>query len=244
MPNPRAFAALAVVLLALLACKSRKAPDPAPVASVAPLSTGPCPMGKSVDPGKGEFRPAITAFKDKDYKTAQKLLDNLATAYPNSATVLVWRGEAAMYDAKVKDDQAAKNGLEFFDKAVTLRDKGCTLPDVEDYYLRFDRALAFLRLKDADKALAELTVSKQKWDNSAELFYNAARAECLKKDVDACVADFKQSLVIAKALRRPLFLRSHHSVDDWIRRSRTQSEFVPLHRDPRYAKTIKEISAD
>jgi hypothetical protein len=39
-------------------------------------------------------------------------------------------------------------------------------------------------------------------------------------------------------------LRSHHSLDDWIRRSRTQSEFPPLRRNPRYAKIIAKMQAE
>ncbi len=63
-------------------------------------------------------------------------------------------------------------------------------------------------------------------------------------DVEQCVQNFEKSLEVAKSLRRPKFLRSHNSLDDWIRRSRTQSEFGPLRKDKRYAAIIKKMKAD
>jgi tetratricopeptide (TPR) repeat protein len=107
-----------------------------------------------------------------------------------------------------------------------------------------DYAYAFLRQKSADDAIKHLDIAKKNWDNSAEVFYHLARAYCLKKDVDACSENFEKSLEIAKSLRRPKFLRSHHSMDDWIRRSRTQSEFGPLRRDRRYREIIKKLKSD
>ncbi|MEZ4223914.1 MAG: hypothetical protein R3B13_23390 [Polyangiaceae bacterium] len=234
------------VLIALLACKksSDELPPPPPPAAPTPVSTGPCPMGKSIDPGQGEFRPAVTAFKDKDYATAQTLLDNMMKKYPNSATVRVWRGDAALFDRKAKYAEAADNALTFYEEAEKLHDKECALPESENYYLRMGYAFAYLRKKDASGAIKHLDIAKKNWDNSAEVFYNLARAHCLNKDVDACAENFEKSLDIAKALRRPKFLRSHNSLDDWIRRSRTQSEFTSLRRDKRYSAAIKKARDD
>jgi TolA-binding protein len=82
------FASVAVLVAALLACKD-KTDNTAPAPPPAPTAAGPCANGLSADPGQGEFRPAVTAFKDKEYKKAQSLLDTMTTKYPNSATVRV-----------------------------------------------------------------------------------------------------------------------------------------------------------
>ena len=237
--------ALLVVVGALFACKSKSTgTDPGPAPAPTPTATGPCPTGQSADPGQGEFRPAVTAFKDKQYDTAQKLLDTMMTKYPNSATVRVWRGDAALFDSKVKDKDAADDAIPYYEEAEKIHDKGCKLPEYEEYYLRMGFAYAYLRKREPDDAIKHLDLSKKRWDNSAEVFYNLARAHCLNKDVDACADNFEKTLEIAKALKRPKFLRSHHSLDDWIRRSRTQSEFPPLRRNARYSRIIKEIKED
>lgn len=238
--------ATAIVMLALLACKKKSSAttEPMPAPTPAPVSTGPCPMGKSMDPGQGEFRPAVTAFKDKKYDTAQLLLDNLMKKYPNSATVRVWRGDAALFDKKTKYEAAADDAIPFYQEAEKLHDKECTLPESEHYYLRMGFAFAYLRKKDAENAIKHLEIAKKNWDNSAEIFYNLARAQCMNKDVDACADSFEKALEIAKALRRPKFLRTHNSLDDWIRRSRTQSEFPILRRNARYSQIIKKAKED
>ncbi len=250
-PTLRQAAALAAALaLPLLACK-KKAPAPAPVASAAPrpVSTGPCPDGHSADPKHGELRPSITAFNDKHYDEAKKLLDHLIKDYPHSATLRVWRGDATLFakhmsDGKKKYQQAADDALVFYKEAEKLHDQECTLPEVEHYYLRMDTAYAYLRKDDADSALTQLAIAKKNWSNSAEVFYTLARAYCLKKDVDQCADNFKQSLEIAKALKRPHFLRVHRSLDDWIHRSRRQSEFVSLRSDKRYHEIIKKVTEE
>lgn len=240
-------AALALLLAALLACKS-KSDNPAPAPVAAPTATtvtpGVCPGGTSMDPGQGEFRPAVTAFKDKDYKTAQRLLEHLMKQYPNSATVRVWRGDAALFDKGLKESEAAEASIQFYQEAEKLHDKGCALPEYEHYYLRMGVAYALLRKRSQDDAIRHLDIAKKNWDNSAEVFYHLARGYCLKNDVEQCVQNFEKSLEVAKSLRRPKFLRSHNSLDDWIRRSRTQSEFGPLRKDKRYAAIIKKMKAD
>jgi tetratricopeptide (TPR) repeat protein len=238
---------LLLVLVALLACKkssSDSTPTPTQPTATAATVPGVCPKGTSMDPGQGEFRPAVTAFKDKDYKTAQRLLEHLMKQYPNSATLRVWRGDAALFDKTVKEDAAADAAIPFYEEAEKLHDKGCALPEYEHYYLRMGVAYALLRKKSADDAIRHLDVAKKNWDNSAEVFYHLARAHCRKSDVDQCATNFEKSLEIAKSLRRPKFLRSHNSLDDWIRRSRTQSEFGPLRRDKRYSQIIKKMKDD
>lgn len=244
-PSARAAAvALIVVVGALLACKSKNEDAPPPAPPPTATATGPCPTGMSADPGQGEFRPAVTAFKEKDYETAQKLLDTMMTKYPNSATVRVWRGDAALFDKAVKEKAAADNAIPYYEEAEKIHGKGCKLPEYEEYYLRMGFAYAYLRKREPEDAIKHLDMAKKRWDNSAEIFYNLARAHCLDKDVDACADNFEKALEIAKSLRRPKFLRSHHSLDDWIRRSRTQSEFPPLRRDARYSRIIKKMKDD
>ena len=235
---------LLILVVALLACKKKKTIATTTATATPPVATGPCADGRSADPKKGEFRPAVTAFKEKDYKTAQMLLDRMSTKYPNSATVRVWRGDASLFERGVKYEKRADNALPFYQEAEKLHDKGCKLPESEEYYLRMGYSYAYLRKKDADPALKHLKQAKEKWKNSAEVFYHMARAYCLNKDVDSCADNFEQALKIAKSLRRPKFLRTHHSLDDWIRRSRTQSEFPRLRRDPRYRQIIKDAKSD
>jgi tetratricopeptide (TPR) repeat protein len=233
------------VLLALFACRQKKS-DPPPPASAVPTVTGPCPDGVSVDPQPGELRPAITAAEAKDYATSKKLFENLIGRYPNSATLRVWRGYIALFEADNKDKVAytknAEAALRFYKEAEDLQAKGCKLPERDHYYLRMDSAYAHLRLRKPDEAFPHLRVAKENWSNSAEVFYHLARAYCLKDDVDNCVANFEECLKLAKSLQRPKFLRTHHSLDDWVRRSRTQSEFPPLRKDPRYGKLIKKYT--
>jgi tetratricopeptide (TPR) repeat protein len=237
--------AMALVVGALLACKdkSNNAPPPTPVPTT-PVATGPCASGTSDDPGQGEFRPAQTAFKDKEYKTAIKLLDTMMTKYPNSSTVRVWRGDAALFETNVPDKKAADNAIPFYDEAQKIHDKGCKLPEYEEYYLRLGYTYAYLRKRKPEDAIKHLELAKKAWNNSAEVYYHLARAHCLNNDVDECVDYFEKALETAKALKRPKFLRSHHSLDDWVRRSRTQSEFPPLRKDPRYAKIIAKMTAE
>ena len=232
---------LALTLAALLACKKKTPPPPAPSpASSAPAAR--CASGRSIDPPHAELNEAVAVMKAKEYAKAQQLLDALVKKYPDSATVRVWRGDAALFDEKKTELAGADEALPFYGDAEKLHDLGCKLAEMEHYYLLFDSALAHLRKDEAKPALHHLEAMKQQWPDSADVFYNSARAYCLDGNVDKCAADFEQALAIAKALRRPKFLRSHHSVDDWIRRSRKQSEFPPLRKDPRYAKIIAQAS--
>jgi tetratricopeptide (TPR) repeat protein len=249
MNRPRRLLELLVIasllLAALLACKKKESSDPAPASSVAPKpkSTGPCPDGVSIDPRPGEFNPAVTAFKDKDYETAEKLLDTMMTKYPQSATVRVWRAEAALDNQKSKKSytERADAALGFYEQSLKLHDQGCALPEMEQYYLRMGFAWAYLRKKDADSAMKHLEVARKSFANSAEVHYNIARAECLRKDLDRCETALEECFKTAKALKRPKFLRRHYSLDDWIQRSATQSELktLPYARRQQVIKRVK-----
>lgn len=239
------FAAL-VIGVALLACK-REDDQPTPVATIpppAPTVSGPCPTGKSEDPNIGEFKPAVTAFKEKNYGTARLLLENMAKKYPNSATVRVWQGDAELFDKKLSYEKSADAALPFYESAEKLNDKGCKLPEYEHYYLRMGMAYAHLRKKDGKSAIPHLKIAKKNWPDSAEVYYNLARAHCREGDVEDCADEFENTLKTAKALKRPKFLRTHHSLEDWIRRSRRQSEFPKLRVTKQYRDIIKKYSED
>lgn len=242
--RPDLAVSLLVLAVALLACGKRDAPAPAPSASAAAVVPGSCPTGASMDPTEGEMRPAVTAFKEKQYGNALTFLEDLAKKHPNSATVRVWQGDCTLFDKAKSESAAAEAALPFYSAAEKLHDGGCKLPEYEHYYLRMGFTYAHLRKRAADDALRHLNIAKQTWDNSAEVHYHLARVHCLKNDVDQCATHFEKCLEIAKALRRPKFLRSHHSLDDWIRRSRTQSELPPLRKDKRYAAIIKKMKAE
>ena len=240
-----------LILVVLLACKKKKSEaevsPPTIAAPAPPVASGPCASGRSEDPSKQEMQPVLTAFKAKQYEETQKLLDALLQRHANSATLQVWRGDASLFSFqssrknKEKYLAVARDALEFYKKAKELHNDGCKLPEVEEYYLHYDAALAHLRLDSADGALAELEPAFKVWSNSAQLPYTIARAHCIKKDVDKCYDNFEKTLKLAKSLQRPKFLRTHYSLDDWIRRSKRQSEFPLLRKDPRYKTLLKEI---
>ena len=234
-----------LAVLALVACAEKKKPappaEPVPSASAAP--TGPCAADASVDPSQSEMRPAVTAFKNKEYEKAQAAFGDLAKRYPESSTVRVWQGDTFLFDKAAKTEAAAADtALPYYKEAEKLHDQGCRLPEYEHYYLRMDFAYSYLRKRTPDDALLHLEIAKKYWDNSAEVFYHLARAYCLKNDVTQCASNFEKALELAAAFRRPKFLRTHHSLDDWIRRSKTQSEFPPLRKDKRYAEIVAKAA--
>ncbi len=243
----RAYARAALVLLvavpALVACKEDPPPPPAkPAPSAAP--SGPCADGKSEDPTTSQFKPAQNAFHEKEYARAKELLTALAKRYPNSASVRVWQGDAALFDSKTPLVEAADQGLVFYKQALELHEQGCGLPDYERYYMRMGFGYAYLRKKQGKQALLHLKAAEKEFNNSSGLFYNIARAYCREDNVDQCVAYFEKTLVNAKALKKPDFLRSHYSLASWISRSRTQSEFVKLRRDKRYRDLLAKYKGD
>ena len=149
-----------------------------------------------------------------------------------------------MFDSKTPLSEAADESLVFYKQALKLHEDGCGLPDYERYYLRMGFGYAYLRKKDGKQALAHLKAAEKEFKNSSGLFYNIARAYCREDNVDQCVAYFEKTLVNAKALKKPDFLRSHYSLASWVSRSRTQSEFVKLRRDKRYRELLAKYKGD
>jgi tetratricopeptide (TPR) repeat protein len=217
----------------------------APLTSASAAPAALCVGGQSEDPPMRDLDRALVAFEAKRYREAQALLDGLAQRFPRSATVRVWRGEATLYEGKLEDGadayrDAATHALKFYREAAALHEAGCRLLASDHYYLRMGAAYAQLRLGAPNLALRELDIARATWPNSAEVPYTMARAECLRGRVDDCLAGFRATLEIARERRRPMFLRTHRSVADWVVRSRTQSEFGPLRADPRYQQLVRE----
>lgn len=246
MPKHRSASSLALggaALAALLACK-KEAPQPVPEPAPPPPASAAtrCGPGVDVDPGAGEFKPAVTAFKDRDYATTRRLLTTMADKYPRSAKVRVWAGDAHLYEKSTV--AAADAALPYYKRSIELQAEGCPLDEVEHYYLLLGIANAYLRKKEGASAIPHMEDSVKRWPNSAQGFYVLARAQCASGSVDACLTSFEKALAVAKRAQRPPFLRTHYSLDDWIRQSATQSEFVKLRLNPGYAKAIREAKKD
>jgi tetratricopeptide (TPR) repeat protein len=239
----------AALILCVSACRTSSDQHGTEAASArAGSEPDPCRKGESVDPPRAEMEPAKVAFEARKYQRAIELFDDMAKTYPYSATVRVWRAEATLYRFKLSDGkpqyvQAASDALPFYRAAEKLHERGCRLPDEAQYYLRMGAAYAHLRKGDAKAAVAQLENARKEFPDSAEATYALARASCLLNAVDACAEHFADTLRIARELRRPIFLRTHRSMDEWIRRSQTQTELEPLRDDPRYAKIVREARA-
>ncbi len=241
--------ALFGLLMAATACRRSGHRDEGEGSLAAPsVVADPCSSGESVDPPRAELEPARVAFESRRYGEAIQGFDGMAEKYPFSATVRVWRAEATLYQYKRSDgdkrfEQAASDALPFYQAAEALHERGCRLPDEAEYYLRMGSAYAHLRKRDAKLAAVQLRIAKKRFPDSAEATYALARASCLLDSVDDCAQYLAETLTIARELRRPLFLRTHRSMDEWIRRSTTQTEFEPLRQDPRYSRIVAEARA-
>jgi tetratricopeptide (TPR) repeat protein len=240
---PLAAAALCGLVALPVACEREPEPgSPASSASARPVH--PCSDGRSVDPRAAQLSAARAAFHRRDYRKAQQLLEGLIRRHPHSATLLVARADAALYEYKLSHGRAryvasADRALLWYRRAEKLHDQGCRLPERDHYYLRMGAAYAYLRKNEPEPALLQLRIARQRWPDSAEVAYHMARAFCLLGNVDQCVEHFATTLEIASQLRRPRFLRTYHSVDDWLRRAEKQSEFGPLRRSPRYRALVR-----
>jgi tetratricopeptide (TPR) repeat protein len=176
------------------------------------------------------------------------MLDGQIRRHPHSATLLVARGDAVLYEHKLSGGRgayegAAERALVWYRRAQQLHERGCRLPDRDHYYLRMGSAYAHLRRRQPAPALAQLRLARKLWPDSAEVTYHLARAYCLDNELDKCLEHFETTVKLAKLLRRPRFLRTYHSVDDWIRRSKTQSEFGLLRQSPGYARIVRQARA-
>jgi len=101
------------------------------------------------------------------------------------------------------------------------------------------------------RALEFLALATAEFPTSAEVPYTEARARCalsqsthaeseIAAALTACQHKFADALRLAGQLQRPRFLRTHRSMQDWIVRSRTQSEFGPLRATPEYTRIVQE----
>lgn len=242
------FVSLSALLLGLLAgCEKEEPPPPVPVE---PVVSSPCPRGRSDDPPRARLIEAHRMFRAKKYGEARALLDQLLRDKPNSASALALRGDVTLFDDEGRYEEAARQARPFYARASALLDQGCKVQRRTEYYLRMGEAFAALRLApgeggtfdsaELDRAEKALEAAARRWPHSAEVHYNWARVHCARPNgLDACIARFEQALEAAESLKRPPFLRTHRSTEDWVVRSETQSEFAALRADPRYAAAIE-----
>lgn len=217
-----------IVVVTQSSCKDKEAPTAALASAASSASASPCPAGRSVDPPKAEFRPAIGAFHDQRYAVAQKLLGNLAEKYPASATTRVWLGDSVLYDESKEYIAAADEAIRHYESADELVRAGCKLREPIAYYLRMGLAYAYLRKDLPDAAGKHLELAVAQWPESAEVHYHSARVACLRKDHAGCLKHLEHTFDLAQRRVRPLFLRVHRSLDDWFVRADSQSEFAEL----------------
>jgi len=219
-----------------------------------------CPAGYSVDPPRGVLEPGVRAFRDREYERAQAEFSALSQRYPESATARVWLADAILFDKALDGRVAAERSLPIYDAAGALHDAGCKLPRRPRYYHLMDAAYARLRLAqgpggydagEVGRALGLLEVAMHEFPTSAEVPYTEARGRCALAQsvpppadraaaITECQHKFADALRLAGQLQRPRFLRTHRSMQDWIVRSRTQSEFDPLRESPEYPQIVAE----
>lgn len=228
LARPFTAAGWLIVVATQPSCKEKEGPAAPPASAASSVSASHCPGGRSVDPPKAEFRPAISAFHDQRYAVAQKLLGNLAEKYPDSATTRVWLGDAVLYDEGKDYIAAADEAIRHYERADELVRAGCKLREATAYYLRMGLAYAYLRKDLPDEAHRHLVLAVNQWPESAEVHYHSARAACLRKDYDGCLKHLEHTFDLAQRRVRPLFLRVHRSLDDWFVRADSQSEFTEL----------------
>jgi hypothetical protein len=224
----------------------------------APAPVALCPGGVSEDPPRRELEPAVRAFDEKRYRDAQEALRALAQKNPTSGSLLVWLGDALLYDKDKSDDEAARQAIAEYDAAELLHQKGCSLPRRQRYYGLMGSAYARLRLAKPGGEAGRLALSKAEVDlgaleaefpTSAEVPYAQARAACLRAQLESgpgvdalvlrCRERFEKTIAIANGYERPRFLRTHRSTQDWLVRAETQSEFGPLRADAAYQRFIR-----
>jgi predicted Zn-dependent protease len=218
--------------------------DPEPAPPAAASSAKPLCANGPLDAPRAESQPAERLLRDQQYAEARKAFDVLLARYPESANLLVWRGDADLNDEEKDYLGAAERALGFYRRARELDAKGCLLSEIGAYYASLHSAFAYLRRDDPAQALQELGKLLQAHPDSAEVHYHLARAECLQKHLGECHAHFKKTLELAHARARPKFQRTHYAVADWIRRSETQSELGPLRADPRYGALVKAMISE
>jgi len=211
------------------ACGKSKPKPPVPVVLAAAHAL--CDGGESRDPPHQEARPAIQALRAKDYDTAQRLLTELLTKYPESASLRVWRGDALLGKESADAAQAA---LAAYTEARDLDARGCKLRERERYFLAVGTADADLRQGQTEAALAILSEAARQWPEAPEILYQRARAECRENKLDVCLADLEAALGASRSGRYPRFSRGHRASEHLSERVEKQPEFAALRSDPRF----------
>lgn len=219
-----------------------------------------CPTGLSEDPPRSAQEPGIRAFGDKDYVGTQRIFGELANQYQGSAAARVWQGDAVLFDKDKEEREAARLARPYYEAARKLHESGCRLQRRPLYYLFMGEAYGALRLaktesgydrSELERAESSLAQAAVEFPTSAEIPYNRARVACAlaqnqsgaveRAQLEICSTQFRLALEVAERLDRPRFLRTHRSTQDWIVRSRTQSEFGPLRQDQRYEALIRAM---
>ncbi len=242
MMGSRTLLVLAVALLGA-ACQARKAgvqelAEP----SAAPAREGPCPSGPEQEPGPGELRPSLDAFRAKDYRSAQRLLGELAQKYPKSPAVALWQGEATLYEASTV--AAAEAAEPHYLRARQLEQRGCSLEEADAYYLRLGLGNVSMRRAMPAAARPLFAEMVERWPQSAQSHYVSARALCALGELPACTEALETTFKVAKSHQRPRFLRTHYALEDWLRMSSTQSEFAELRLRPEYRRLVAEAKKE
>ncbi len=221
------------------ACKEAAPAGPGLAPSASAKAPAVCVKGRSVDPPRSELQRALADYDQRQYEAAAQQLGRLRDSYPESATVRIWRAEVALIRPDGEYMERANLAERYYAEAQKLVELGCAPPEPAAYALALGIALVRLRKKDPEGALGVLEKALETWQNSAELHYNLARVTCALGKLEACAEHFSKTLALAKAHVRPIFIRNHNSLDDWIRRSKTQSEFPALRADPRYEEMVQ-----
>ena len=251
---PAILSGLAAVGSSTACSGDKQAAPTAEIVVLPPL----CPTGLSEDPPRSKQEPGIRAFEARDYAESQRIFGDLARQFPGSAAARAWEGDAVMFDKDKEDRDAARLARPFYQDARKLHESGCKLQRRPLYYLLMGEAYGALRLAkleagydEAELAHAEAALEQaaREFPTSAEVPYNEARVACaraqnqsgstLGEQLERCLGELEAALKGAERLDRPRFLRTHRSTQDWIVRSRTQSEFVPLRADARYQELIR-----
>lgn len=255
---------LSLALMALTASCEQQAAPPPPQVERAPLV---CAKKNSDDPPRFELQKGIALFDDKRYAEARKVFEDLSAGRPECATCRAWLGDAFLFDKDLDEREAARLARPAYAEAARLHDAGCILPRRPRYYLLMGEAYGALRLArttaegvppydraELDRARDALELAAAEFASSAEVPFNLARVDCAEALLErfeadvaraddllgSCATRFESSLDLADELSRPRFLRTHRSTQDWIVRSRTQSEFVELRSLPRYAEAVRK----
>lgn len=201
----------------------------------------------------------IAAFEAREYVRAETEFRRLVAAYPDSATARAWLADVILFDRGRDERKAALESRPYYEEAFAMHDQGCVLPRRARYYALMGDAYGALRLargeggfveSELERAERTLLRAEAEFPGSAEVPYNLARVLCARARqgapgafVERCLSELGRAFETAETLERPRFLRTHRSTQDWIVRSRSQSEFVELRKLPEYGALVKRVLA-